>query len=114
VSDYSEGEVGSDIVSDYASLLTEFAWATECQLATLEGLAMLRGSSQREMTRQFSITSRMVEACRNKSRLEASDCIGMGRLKRLLLVEDGRATLFEMFKECSVHGDFCPEEDRRY
>jgi hypothetical protein len=42
----------------------EFAFYTECQLATLEGLKMRKSSGKHEVMRQQDIADQMVEVCR--------------------------------------------------
>lgn len=48
-----------------ASYLAErLAWATECQIATVEGLEDVKRSSQYAKRRHREIAAKMVEACR--------------------------------------------------
>jgi hypothetical protein len=49
------------------TLETEYAYATECQLATLEGLKSRKSSAKSEIARQEAICSRMLRICRSLS-----------------------------------------------
>lgn len=54
----------ADSYTLYVDLLAEFAYATECQLATLEYVKGLTRTPQSALRRQEKIASRMVGTCR--------------------------------------------------
>lgn len=45
----------------------EYAWATECQLATLSGVCMVKRSALHEITRQRNIAEHMLKICQEHS-----------------------------------------------
>ena len=57
-------EPGAVVSTDMATLLSEFLYATECNLATLEGLIERKRSAKSEVDRQRSICLRMIRTCR--------------------------------------------------
>jgi hypothetical protein len=61
-------------------LSSKFAYFTECNLATLEGMRLRKSTSRYDLSRQQNICNDMVSVCKELN----ADCKHLPRLKELL------------------------------
>ena len=77
------------------TLENEYAYATECQLATLSGLLLVKRSPKSEISRQRSICLRMLRVCRDMTSIEWGHKLhpNFGRVEELIMAADREAAL---------------------
>jgi hypothetical protein len=68
----------------YEHLCEKFAYFTECNLATLEGLESRKSTSRSELKRQKEICMKMIENCKSLFKFDSPAIQGFSRLKEKL------------------------------
>ena len=78
------------------TLANEYAYATECQLATLSGLLGKKSSAKSEIKRQANICLRMLGICRSETgsiEWGSEWRHNFGRVQKIILAGDLEASL---------------------
>lgn len=101
------------------TLVNEFAWATECNLATLDELVSIKSVSTARIDRQQSICEQMLETCRrHEAEIEWVTGIrsNFGRVEELLkaIQADGAEKAFAAYigRLCSIFDRKLPTSNR--
>jgi hypothetical protein len=95
----------------HPSLVNEFVYATECQLATLSGLLIKKGTAKSEIKRQIAISLRMLNVCKSeKTNIDWGTQWhpNFGRVQEIVNMSEAIDVGFELWVR-RVHGSDRPE-----
>lgn len=86
-------------------IIEEYIRATECELATLEHLLMLKSSTKSSLKRHFDLSSRMISVC-SQIGIDPGEIKRNGRVKELLESDlEPKEALLEEAKDTQEWGN---------